>query len=85
MAYPLVITVTRQEVVKPSGGGLGADQQVVAVPIGSADIDLSPLLMNRPGNKQPANRSVPDKAMDTMHMSCEYARMFMLSLGVRFC
>lgn len=43
-----------------AGGGIsgGRKGDVVEVPVGSAEIDLSPLLLTRPGNKEPATRWV---------------------------
>ena len=57
---PLAITVTRQQAVVSAGGGgrggggghgAGAGASVVEVPLGTAEVDLSPLLTARPGKQ----------------------------------
>jgi hypothetical protein len=56
LLHPLALIVSRQEVV--AGAGRGGEARVVDVPVGSAEVDLSPLLMARPGGEEPATRWV---------------------------
>ncbi|KAI8475817.1 MAG: hypothetical protein J3K34DRAFT_516995 [Monoraphidium minutum] len=59
LLFPLSISVTRQEPVAGGargGGGAAAAPAVVDVPVGSAELDLSPLLAPRPGAREPATR-----------------------------
>ncbi len=62
IGYPLAITVFREEPSKrPARGSNGRDDrdaepQVAHVALGTAEVDLTPLLMVRPGSKQPHSR-----------------------------
>ena len=71
LGYPLLVTALRHEPCRgqerssrhsssrPSEDNAGASRagaMVVDVPIGSAEVDLSPLLLMRPGTKQPDSR-----------------------------
>lgn len=69
LAYPLTLTVHRQEPSKQSSGGgqaqglvvqgkgqAGASSGAAVVPVGCVEVDLAPLLATRPGSNAPSCR-----------------------------